>query len=91
MEWNANLEVVRIINFPLRRMKILLDASSAIIGGRAVKRYTVSLIREFVSLNKGDEFKILLNYFRGNSEIIDLLIQQKSPWLSSLPWLACSH
>jgi glycosyltransferase involved in cell wall biosynthesis len=61
-------------------MKILLDASSAIIGGRAVKRYTVSLIREFVALNKGDEFKILLNYFRGNSEIIDLLIQRKLPF-----------
>jgi glycosyltransferase involved in cell wall biosynthesis len=61
-------------------MKILLDASSAITGGRAVKRYTVSLIREFVSLNKGDQFKILLNYFRGNSEIIDLLIQRKLPF-----------
>lgn len=59
-------------------MKILLDGSSAIVGTRAIKRYTISLIREFVQLNTKDEFKILLNYFRGDSEVIDLLIKGKS-------------
>ena len=59
-------------------MKILLDGSSAVIGVRAVKRYTASLIREFTSFNTKDHFKILLNYFRGSSEIIDLLIKEKS-------------
>ncbi len=58
-------------------MKILLDGSAAVIGSRAIKRYTNSLIKEFILLNKKDEFKILLNYFRGNSKSIDALIQGK--------------
>lgn len=58
-------------------MKILLDGSSAIIGARAIKRYTIALIREFVLLNLKDEFKILLNYFKGDSEVIDFLINEK--------------
>jgi glycosyltransferase involved in cell wall biosynthesis len=59
-------------------MKILLDGSSAVIGARAVKRYTASLIREFTLFDTRDDFKILLNYFRGSSEIIDFLIKEKS-------------
>jgi len=62
----------------MTKMKILLDGSSAIVGARAVKRYTLALIREFLSLNKNDEFKILLNYFKGNSEVIDSLFREKS-------------
>lgn len=58
-------------------MKILLDGSSAVVGSRAIRRYTISLIKEFAKLKAQDEYKILLNYFRGNSKVIDLLIEGK--------------
>jgi len=58
-------------------MRILLDGSSAVIGTRAIKRYTNSLIHEFVLLNTNDEFKILLSYFRGDSNSVDILIKGK--------------
>lgn len=59
-------------------MKIILDGSDAIVGTRAIKRYTISLINEFSLYNDRDRFKIFLNYFRGSSEIIDHRIIYKT-------------
>ena len=42
-------------------MKILLDGSAAIVGTRAIRRYTISLINEFLLYNDSDQFKIFLN------------------------------
>ncbi len=56
-------------------MKIILDGSDAIVGTRAIKRYTINLINEFVLDCKQDQFKIFLNYFRGNSKTIDCKIK----------------
>lgn len=58
-------------------MKILLEGSTAVVGTRAIKRYTINLINEFASNYPQDQFTIFLNYFRGNSEVIDLTTKQK--------------
>ena len=52
-------------------MKIILDGSDAIVGTRAIRRYTISLINEFSLYNNRDQFKVFLNYFRGSSKLID--------------------
>lgn len=59
-------------------MRILIDGSSAVIGSRAIRRYTLSLIKEFTKLSIQDEYNVLLNYFRGNSKEIDSLIAGKT-------------
>lgn len=56
-------------------MKIILDGSDAVVGTRAIRRYTINLINEFSLNNQCDQFKIFLNYFRGNSEVIDQKIK----------------
>jgi len=58
-------------------MKIVLDGSAAVVGMRAIRRYTINLINEFASNYQQSEFKIFLNYFRGNSEVIDCKIKHK--------------
>lgn len=59
-------------------MKVILDGSDAVVGNRAIRRYALSLINEFAS-NYGEvQFKIFLNYFRGDSEIIDNKIKDKN-------------
>lgn len=64
-------------------MKILLDGSDAVVGTRAIRRYTINLINEFASNNNKDQFKIFLNYFRGNSRIIDLKIKKNKNFSKS--------
>lgn len=56
-------------------MKIILDGSDAIVGTRAIRRYTISLINEFSLYNDRDQFRIFLNYFRGSSNLIDRKIK----------------
>lgn len=58
-------------------MKIILDGSDAIVGTRAIRRYTINLINELTSNYQQSEFKIFLNYFRGNSGVIDCKIKHK--------------
>lgn len=58
-------------------MKIVLDGSAAVVGMRAIKRYTINLINELTSNYQQSEFKIFLNYFRGNSGAIDCKIKHK--------------
>ena len=55
-------------------MKITLDGSDAVVGVRAVRRYTINLIRELVAGYPDDHFAVLLTYFRGASQIIDELV-----------------
>jgi glycosyltransferase involved in cell wall biosynthesis len=61
---------------PGQKMKIILDGSDAVVGTRATRRYAINLINEFASINKQDQFKIFLNYFRGNSKVINLTIKK---------------
>jgi len=58
-------------------MKIVLDGSAAVVGMRAIRRYTINLINELASNYQQSEFKIFLNYFRGNSGVIDCKIKHK--------------
>lgn len=58
-------------------MKIILDGSDAVVGTRAIRRYTINLINEFSLANNRDQFKVFLNYFRGNSALIDRMIKPK--------------
>lgn len=58
-------------------MKIILDGSDAVVGTRAIRRYTINLINEFSLYNSWDQFKIFFNYLRGNSEVIDRKIKHK--------------
>lgn len=58
-------------------MRIILDSSDAIIGERAIKRYTINLIKEFSSDIYEDQFEIFLNYFRGDISLIDEIINNK--------------
>jgi len=55
-------------------MKITLDGSDAVVGVRAVRRYTINLIRELVAGYPDDHFTVFLTYFRGASQIIDELV-----------------
>jgi glycosyltransferase involved in cell wall biosynthesis len=55
-------------------MKIILDGSDAIVGTRAIRRYTVNLINEFSLRNHQDQIKIFLNYFRGENGVVDYKI-----------------
>jgi glycosyltransferase involved in cell wall biosynthesis len=58
-------------------MKIILDGSDAVVGTRAIRRYTINLINEFSLKNNRDQIKIFLNYFRGESKAVDCKIQNK--------------
>jgi len=58
-------------------MKIILDGSDAVVGTRAIRRYTINLINEFSLADRQDQFKVFLNYFRGNSAAIDCKIKHK--------------
>jgi hypothetical protein len=58
-------------------MKIVLDGSDAVVGTRAIRRYTINLINEFSLADRQDQFKVFLNYFRGNSAAIDCKIKHK--------------
>jgi glycosyltransferase involved in cell wall biosynthesis len=58
-------------------MKIILDGSDAVVGTRAIRRYVVNLINEFSLSNQHDQFKIFVNYFRGNAAVIDHNIKDK--------------
>lgn len=51
-------------------MKIILDGSDAIVGTRAIRRYTINLINEFLINDHGAQYKIFFNYFRGDHEDI---------------------
>ncbi len=55
-------------------MKIILDGSDAVVGVRAIRRYTINLIRELIAGFSNDHFTVFLSYFRGDSEVIDSLI-----------------
>ena len=58
-------------------MKIILDGSDAVVGTRAIRRYTINLISQLTTNYAEDQFKIFLNYFRGNSVVIDREIENK--------------
>ena len=55
-------------------MKIILDGSDAVVGVRAIRRYTINLIRELISGYPGDHFTVFLTYFRGDSRVMDELV-----------------
>jgi glycosyltransferase involved in cell wall biosynthesis len=59
-------------------MKIILDGSDAVVGVRAIRRYTINLIRELVTGCPKDQFTVFLTYFRGASEVIDGLIAART-------------
>lgn len=46
-------------------MRIILDGSDAVVGTRAIRRYTINLINEFLEKDFGAQFNVFLNYFRG--------------------------
>jgi len=58
-------------------MKIILDGSDAIVGTRAIRRYTINLINEFALGNQTDQIKIFQNYFRGKNKAFDDKINNK--------------
>lgn len=41
-------------------MKITLDGSDAVVGVRAIRRYTINLIRELISGYPDDHFTVFL-------------------------------
>ena len=55
-------------------MKIILDGSDAVVGVRAIRRYTINLIRELISGYPDDHFTVFLTYFRGDSRVMDELV-----------------
>jgi glycosyltransferase involved in cell wall biosynthesis len=55
-------------------MKIILDGSDAVAGVRAIRRYTINLIRELISGYADDRFTVFLTYFRGDSQAMDELV-----------------
>lgn len=58
-------------------MKIVLDGSDAVVGTRAIRRYAINLISQLTTNFADDQFKIFLNYFRGNSDVIDRKIENR--------------
>lgn len=58
-------------------MKIILDGSDAVVGVRAIRRYTINLIRELIAGYPDDHFTVFLTYFRGASEVIDALVSNR--------------
>jgi len=55
-------------------MKIILDGSDAVVGVRAIRRYTIHLIREFIAGYPDDHFTVFLTYFRGAGQVINDLV-----------------
>lgn len=52
-------------------MKIILDGSDAVVGTRAIRRYTINLIAELPAIGAHDRFTVFMNYFRGDADIVD--------------------
>lgn len=58
-------------------MKVLLDGSDAVVGVRAIRRYTINLIRELIAGYPDDHFTVFLTYFRGASAVVDALVSDR--------------
>ncbi|MBO8132075.1 MAG: glycosyltransferase family 4 protein [Candidatus Marinimicrobia bacterium] len=62
-------------------MNIVLEATSAYTGLRAIKRYTKSLIHAFFEKGYEDNFIIFTNFFRGKCNEIDSIIKKKDNFI----------
>ncbi len=58
-------------------MRIVLDGSDSVVGVRAIRRYTINLTRELICGYPDDHFTVFLNYFRGNSKVVDAIVADR--------------
>jgi len=52
-------------------MKIILDGSDAVVGTRAIRRYTINLIAQLPAIGVDDRFTVFMNFFRGKADIVE--------------------